>query len=82
MLIQSSTNEVELLPACPKQWPEGKITGVLTRCGVTVDLEWKDHKPVMAELKAQRKTKLKVIFNDKEWSIELESGQVYNLDIS
>jgi len=82
MLIQSSTDVIELLPACPKQWPEGKITGVLTRCGVTVNFEWKDHKPVKAELKAQRKTKLKVKFNDKEWPLELESGQVYDLKMS
>jgi hypothetical protein len=79
MLIQSSVDAVELLPACPKQWPQGRIEGVRTRCGVTVNFEWKNHKPVKAELEAQRKTKLKVLFNDKEWPLELEPGQVYDL---
>ncbi|MHC5076326.1 MAG: glycoside hydrolase family 95-like protein [Planctomycetota bacterium] len=82
MLIQSSAKSVELLPALPKQWPDGKISGVLTRCGVTVDLEWKDNKPVKATIKAQRKTDLKVKFKDREWSLELDEGQVYNLQIS
>jgi alpha-L-fucosidase 2 len=82
MLIQSSADTIKLLPACPKQWPEGKISGVLTRCGVTVDLQWKDNKPVKARFTAQRKTELKVKFKDKEWSLELEPEQVYNLDIS
>ncbi|MHC4843332.1 MAG: glycosyl hydrolase family 95 catalytic domain-containing protein [Planctomycetota bacterium] len=82
MLIQSSAESVELLPALPKQWPDGKISGVLTRCGVTVDLEWKDNKPVKATIKAQRKTDLKVKFKDREWSLELDEGQVYNLQIS
>jgi alpha-L-fucosidase 2 len=79
MLIQSSIDNVELLPACPKQWPEGRIKGVRTRCGVTVDFEWENQKPVKVELKAQRKTKLKVIFKDKKWPLELDPGQVYDL---
>lgn len=81
MLIQSSAESVELLPALPKQWPDGKIRGVLTRCGVTVDLEWKDGKAVKTELKAQRKTELKVKYGDRKWAAELEEGQVYNLQI-
>jgi hypothetical protein len=82
MLIQSANKTVELLPACPKQWPEGKIKGVRTRCGVVVDLEWKDNKPVKAEFKAHRKTDLNVQYKDKEWSLQLKSGQVYSLEIS
>lgn len=82
MLIQSSGKTVELLPACPKQWPEGKIRGVSTRCGVTVDLEWKENKPVKAIFNAQRKADLKVKYKDREWSLELKQGQVYSLEIS
>jgi hypothetical protein len=81
MLIQSSSESVELLPALPKQWPDGKVRGVLTRCGVVVDLEWKDGEPVKATFKAQRKTELKVKFGDKECPVELNEGQVYNLQI-
>lgn len=33
---------VTLLPACPKEWPCGKLTGVFVRDGWTLSFEWKD----------------------------------------
>jgi len=75
MIIQSSSDKVVLLPALPSQWADGEIKGVRTRCGVTVDLIWKDSKPVSATFFAQRNTFFKLIFNHKEWAIELNKNQ-------
>jgi alpha-L-fucosidase 2 len=44
MLLQSHTGELHLLPALPKQWKKGRITGLRGRGGYTVSISWEDHK--------------------------------------
>ena len=44
MLVQSTPDEVSLLPALPSAWPNGHIRGIRTRTGQTVDLTWKNGK--------------------------------------
>jgi hypothetical protein len=76
MILQSSAEAVELLPALPDQWPDGAIRGVLTRCGVTVDLEWEAREPVRATFTAQRNTVFEIRYNDRAWEQALERDQV------
>jgi hypothetical protein len=75
MIIQSSAEAIELLPVLPKQWPDGKISGVRTRCGVTVDLVWEAHEPVRATFTAQRNTVFEIRYNDRAWKQALERDQ-------
>ena len=40
MLVQSTPNIIKLLPALPPELSSGKLNGMCTRAGVTVDMEW------------------------------------------
>jgi alpha-L-fucosidase 2 len=40
MLVQSRPDLIKLLPAVPSELSSGKVTGMRTRAGVTVDMEW------------------------------------------
>lgn len=71
---------IHLLPALPSTWPEGSITGLKARGGVTVDLSWKNGKLVQAKLLPKYSGVLHVKVGDKTRELKAEAGKAIVID--
>ncbi|MBD9180372.1 MAG: glycoside hydrolase family 95 protein [Odoribacter splanchnicus] len=75
MLLQSQQGYIELLPAIPDGWTEGRFKGLRARGGVIVDAEWKNRKLAKANFRAEADVKLKVKIPDYIMSIRSSREQ-------
>jgi len=74
MLIQSHLDEIHLLPALPKDWPTGKVTG-LRACGnFTVDIEWKNGKVTRYRITSPHPREIKVRVNGEVKTVMAEKS--------
>lgn len=79
MLVYTEPGKVELLPAWPKEYADGKLTGIRLAGGHTLNLEWAKGKAVKAQLLAQTDETLKVICQGKSKELKLKKGKTYQL---
>lgn len=63
MLLQSHAGEIELLPALPRAWPDGRVTGLRARGGFTVDIEWRQGRVTNYRVRSSEPREVKVRVN-------------------
>jgi alpha-L-fucosidase 2 len=77
MLLQSHGGEIELLPALPKAWPTGAVSGLRARGGIEVDIGWKDGRLASARLRALVGNTIRLRYGSQIREITLAVGQLY-----
>jgi len=81
MLLQSQAGEIELLPALPKEWPAGSITGLRARGGYEIGIEWKDGKLASATVKnVSGDGQCQVRYGDKVVEVKMKQGGAKKLN--
>ena len=63
MLLQSGEDGLTLLPALPKAWPSGRVTGLRARGGFTVDITWAEGRVTACRIKAASPRDVVVRYN-------------------
>jgi len=74
MLLYSRPGRIELLPALPRAWPKGHVTGIGARGGFAVDLAWADGKPVHVVVHSIGGTRTTLVHGKASVPVALERG--------
>jgi alpha-L-fucosidase 2 len=74
MLLQSQADEIDLLPALPKAWPDGSVTGLRARGGFEVDIAWAGGHLTSVTIRSTWGTIGKVRYGDKTADLNLKPG--------
>lgn len=80
MLLQSHAGEIHLLPALPKVWPKGTVTGLRARGGFEVDITWEQGKLDNAVIRNLSGAACQVRYKENVISLHLNSGEAACLD--
>jgi alpha-L-fucosidase 2 len=82
MLVQSDTKELRILPALPAELASGRVSGLVARPGISVDLRW-EHGVVVELSLAPRNSAAEglhqVCIGDWTGSVELRPGYLTRL---
>jgi alpha-L-fucosidase 2 len=80
MLVQSTSNEIVVLPALPHQWPSGSLKGVRVRGGGKVDIVWNGGRLTELRVRSDRAVEYRIRCGDNTVNLETRRDKPITLD--
>ena len=71
---------IDLLPALPKAWPSGSVTGLCARGGFEVDMNWKNGKLAKATIRSKLGNPCQIRHAGKSVDLKTEAGKTYSFN--
>jgi len=81
MLVQSTENEIHLLPAIPDAWESGSVIGICARGGFEVSMDWKNKSVKKLRVLAKNSGKTTIYFGSEKKEINLKKGQIFEFKL-
>lgn len=79
MLLQSHTGKIELLPALPSAWKNGKVKGLKARGNFEIAMEWADGVLTKAEIKGKSGATGSYSYKGKSKDFEIPASGIVNI---
>ena len=80
MLLHTSPDEIELLPALPGAWPDGSFAGLRAKGGFTVGCTWANGRLASATILSPRAAVCRVRYREEVGEWALQPGEELRLD--
>ena len=75
MLLQSHGEKLEILPALPKEWSDGKVSGLRARGGFTVSITWAGGKAKEVEILSDTDCTKDIVVGSRSITAEFKTGE-------
>jgi alpha-L-fucosidase 2 len=80
MLMQSHAGDIHILPALPKAWPNGRVTGLRARGGFGIDIFWSKGKLTNVRIYSEKGGTAKIRYGKLLVEHKLEAGESKMID--
>lgn len=77
MLLQSHSDEIEFLPALPKEWANGNVTGLRARGGFEVNIQWRHGELTSAKIRSALNNSATLRYGSAKKVIHLRAGDSF-----
>ncbi len=79
MLVQSTGNEIYLLPALPDAWEQGSVKGICARGGYEISMDWENKTLKKLSVVAKVNGKTTLYYGNEKREISLKRGQALEM---